>query len=530
MATDSKFEDLNLSKDEIDRFTNALKQEEFRKLFVQYAEEISDPVNKARYEAEIAQLENERGMDVKFVHPEAGYVVKTTVNGEQKLFINVCKNETIGKPSSKKESGADGRSGLVWSIPHSFAPPKEDKDKNGGLCKIVDFVVNPDTYRMAETNTRFKQMLHDTAFDGIERQFDMKLDRKNLKFPKLKYKGMASPTVIRTRKEDGDDKPAAERDPDDVMSGFPYPYGDETTAEKMAKKEWEIRKREAEKEKKKDSPKFSKEEKTSNDYETPKYSIKHRSNFDLQDFREAQDAKTDLKPDTLVISIHLPLLKSAAPIDLDIFEKKLTMQSESPAKYKLDLDLPYLVDENEGSASFDKSKRHLIVTLPVIKPKASTNLTKTVDDSEPATEFVKLGEQTKPLIEVLGSQDSGVDYTLPNYEFSQTDETASFVINVSNIVRESVCKTFMTQAPFGADVKFTTMGSGGFPMHYKLIIRLPQVYTVDLDSCDLRLSEQNAVLVLAKADDSLGDWESCYIGLHTEKLEVRNLAMFSLVW
>ena len=94
MASDKKFEDLNLSKDELDRFSKALKDEEFRKLFVEYAEEISDPVNKARYEAEIAEMENERGMDIKFVHPQPGYVVKTTVNGETKAFINICKKQS----------------------------------------------------------------------------------------------------------------------------------------------------------------------------------------------------------------------------------------------------------------------------------------------------------------------------------------------------------------------------------------------------------------------------------------------------
>jgi dynein assembly factor 2 len=293
-------------------------------------------------------------------------------------------------------------------------------------------------------------------------------------------------------------------------------------------------------------------------YSAPKYTIKHRSNFDLQDFREARDAKTDLIPDSIVIEVHLPLLKSAAPIDLDIFERNLKLQSESPAKYKLDLALPYQVDENEGSASFDKSKRTLTVTLPVIKPKSSPVHQipeKTVDDSGPMVELTKLQDQTRPLNEVLGSQDSGVDVSesredlskatepnvdvnhviaepkavLPTYDISQTDETVSFVIDVKNIVRQSIQKNFLTKAPFnGADLKFCSMGSGGFPMHYQMSIRLPEAYMVDLDCCDLRVSNENAVLVFAKADNSLGDWESIFVGLNPHELEVSVLSSYSI--
>jgi len=50
-----------------------MKDEEFRKLLVEYAKEISDPENKKKYEEEIAEMEKMRGMDVKFVHPEVNY-------------------------------------------------------------------------------------------------------------------------------------------------------------------------------------------------------------------------------------------------------------------------------------------------------------------------------------------------------------------------------------------------------------------------------------------------------------------------
>ena len=54
---------------ELDRIRGAMRKEEFRKLLVEYAEEISNPENKKIYEEEIIRLERERGQDVKFINP-----------------------------------------------------------------------------------------------------------------------------------------------------------------------------------------------------------------------------------------------------------------------------------------------------------------------------------------------------------------------------------------------------------------------------------------------------------------------------
>ena len=76
----------NLSRAEVDRLESALKDETFVKLLTDYARELADPAKKAVYEAEIAQLEAERGYDVSFIHPKPGYVIKV-------IFITVfCSN------------------------------------------------------------------------------------------------------------------------------------------------------------------------------------------------------------------------------------------------------------------------------------------------------------------------------------------------------------------------------------------------------------------------------------------------------
>ena len=553
MDHDKKWEDLNLSNDELKRISEALKKEEFRKLLVEYAEEISDPENRKKYEEEISQLENERGMDVKFVNPEPGYVIKTASDGTCKTFINVCKNEHIEKPKCVKKTGPDGKPGHQWSIPHSFAPVRDDNDKSGSKCKVIDFVVHHDTYRMAESNFQFKKMLHDTAFEGIERQFGMKIDKKNVKLPKLNFKGTPTATVIRTKK---DETSESKLDPDDPLSKVPYPY-DKTNPEPKPP---------ANNPKQNDRVQKTNTE-SSDGYEIPKYSFIHRGFFDIQDFREAPDAKQSTRPKELIVEIQLPLLKSAASVDLDVLPKKINLQSEKPAKYKLSLDLPYEVDEDNGSAKFDKSKHKLVVTLPVIPPKIESVSFGIDDQSNGAStdDIMDLKMPSdgpvdgKPLIEVIASKENGVDepsvdaagdckadesvpaepltngthqpglatqkpkyYAFPAYDYLQDDEAVTIILDVKNAVRESIDKHFIVHDSkcIGLDIKMMSMGTGGFPMHYQCAVRFDSTCIVDAEHSYVDVGPHNVVVTLLKADSCLGHWDTFRIGSQEEHLQV----------
>ena len=559
-----KLEGLNVTTDELERIGKALKDKEFRKLFSEYAEEISDPENRKLYEAEIQQLERENGMDIKFINPEPGYVLKTSVDGNTKAFINVCKNDNVGKPSSKKEKGPNGHYGMAWSIPHSFAPPREDMDKNGQKCRVFDFVIHPDTYRMSESNARFKKMINDTAMDGIERQFNMKVDRKNVKYPKIKFKGTVSPTVVRTKMEGA--KPV-ERPADDFLNKIPYPYDDIPTEEKTKMREKKMEEQQAK----------SSTQKAPDDndgYTRPVFSIKHRCEVDMQDFRDAADAKPSTRPKELVIEISLPLLKSAASVSLDIFEKSLKLECSKPAKYRLDLDLPYPVDESEGSAKFNKSKHCLTVTLPVVPavipqlPFSSSPASQQGDSlSQPPNGDISQTED-RPLIEVISSQDvnettpvahmavdssshavsdpdknnstckefhskswplsdNHIPRDFPQYDYHQDDEMVSFVLHVKNISRDSIEKSFSSDHTC-CHVRFSSIGSGCFPVQYSFYVAFPEPCRMEAAQCRVDVSEMNAVLVVVKQDESIGLWDSFSAGLGAEQLEVRKFSVCHL--
>uniref|UniRef100_A0A3B3QNQ7 Protein kintoun n=1 Tax=Paramormyrops kingsleyae TaxID=1676925 RepID=A0A3B3QNQ7_9TELE len=362
MDTNSKLEDLNLTPEEIDRFSNAFKDDNFRELLREYAEEILDPENKKRYEEEITLMEKERGMDIKFVHPNPGRVLKTSLDGKQKCFINVCSNELIAKPECKVGNGADGRVGQHWSLPYSVTPGRPDMDSKGKYM-IYDVVFHPDTLYIAGKNKRFMKLVDSTAIQGVQNQFSVKLDETNVKVLNMKYKGVPNPSVIR---KPIPGQPAKQTDADDPLR-FPYPY-DCTQGE---------------------SRKPTKPTKPASDPDLPKkptiprHTVKYRSYIDLQDYRCSRDSAPGPRPREMLITIDLPLLKSAGDADLTVTERRLLLESRQPA-YRLELPLSYPVDENKGEAKFNKLKGQLTVTLAVLPLK--TPLMNVVDLSvQPAS-------------------------------------------------------------------------------------------------------------------------------------------------
>ena len=285
MATTSKSKNsnINLSKNELNRIENALQDKEFVKLLGDYANELNDPENKKKYEEEIAKLEEERGMSVVFINPKPGYVLKTknTVSGN-KVFINICSDDNIAKPTSKVEKVA-GSQGLQWSIPYSQSQPREDVDKGGDKCMVYDVIFHHDALYLAGKDLRLRGLVHNTALDALESAYKVQCDRNNLRFPKMKFKGVFRPTVIRKPLEEADVKENT------------LPVGQQPTMEEIL-------------------PEISRLK-----VNTPEYSVKYRQHTDLQDCAIRQQTEVgSVRPKEMVVSIKLPLLESAAGVDLDV--------------------------------------------------------------------------------------------------------------------------------------------------------------------------------------------------------------------
>lgn len=341
-------EQLDITTEEFNRFGEAFKSNEFRNLFFDYCKEISDPVNRQKYENELKKLESERGVEAKFVNPEVGFVIKTSVDGQQKAFINVAKCDQIDKPSS--ERGCDnktGRPGLNWHIPYVQSKPKNDFDKKNVPCVVYDVVFHPDTLHLAEKNVLFKKLVVDTACDAVQKSHRVKLDLNNLKYPRLGYKGHPRPMII--RRKVGPSKIDEQNDP--LAKIYPSMKSHDVAATTNDAK----------------NVKANSERLT---YAMPKYEIIHRRDIDMSEMTNEFDAKINVTiPKELVVRIYLPLLKAAKDLTLDVHSKSISLISEQPAKYKLELSLPFEVDKVNGKAQFNSDSRKLEIILPVVRVK-----------------------------------------------------------------------------------------------------------------------------------------------------------------
>lgn len=363
----SALEDMDLSGEEVQRLTSAFQDPEFRRMFSEYAAEITDPENRRRYEEEITALERERGVEVRFVHPEPGHVLRTSLDGEHRCFVNVCSNSLVGLPSSRPGHGRGGTAaGSHWSLPYSLAPGRQYAGRNGARYTVYDVVFHPKALALARSHERFREMLDTTALEAVEQQFGVKLDRRNAKTLKIKYKGTPEAAVLRTPLPGG--VPAQpEEEPPGLLPDPPYPYRYPAAAESTAH-----------------SPASPAPEAVQRPEPTePRCSVVQRHHVDLQDYRCSRDAAPSTVPHELVVTIELPLLRSAERAELEVKGKLLCLDSRNP-DYRLRLSLPYPVDDGRGKAQYNKARRQLVVTLPVALAAARQDLPATPE--EPADE------------------------------------------------------------------------------------------------------------------------------------------------
>ncbi|XP_050344995.1 protein kintoun [Nymphalis io] len=486
-------EESSLTRADLEAIQDAMKNKKFRDLLSEYCDEVRDPANQAIYQKEMTQLEKERGYDVTFINPKGGYVIKTSVAGERKAFINICSNENVDKPSCTVQE-RNGQKGMNWQLPYTIIPPREDFNHKRERCIIYDVVFHPDTLRMAEVNKRFRELVNNTAFDGLQKTYGIHFDSNNCRFPKACYKGMTTPAVI--RKEDPNYKPPTDEEnqeltPEVLEKLYPQHIYQENKEHLQENVTYNIQHRKKAKNSKKEFTHSS-----DKGYTVPKYVIKQQQNVDFQDFTYHKDSKQySAIPSNLTIEINLPLLSSTKDCVLDVREKNLTLISEKPAKYKLNLDLPYSVNDECGNATFDKSKHMLIVSLPVIRKKLSSNkITCQKSDSgveseensnsdeessrkNNLVEEITLTSENPDLSSIQEKETSpivdeefllsNIGYTFPSYTYNALDDIVAFTFHVKNTETDSVKVKNVENKVY---IKFTSIGSGFVPIHYAAFI------------------------------------------------------------
>ncbi|KAJ3207672.1 Protein kintoun [Clydaea vesicula] len=351
---------LNIKKEELEKFNEAMKSEEFRSMFMDYVKEISDPKNKSLYEEELSKLEKDQyGNNVTFIKPNSNYVVKTVDKKTSiKHFINICEANNIKEATSVKSSG-----GHNWSIPYSLSKGRDDVDKSGKKCMVFDVIFHTSTLKKIESIKNFKSLINETAIDGVNKSFKLNLDTFNYTLPNLKSKGVPAMTMAKQKKPENN---TVEPEKKDLINGQGG-NNKKPLIEEILKK--------------------NKNNLISTSTETePKYQILHQNKIkDYTNFTNTREKHVGARPDSLLIKIDLPNVLSIKEIQLETLEKSLFLKVKD--KYKLDLDLPFSCDYEKGVAKLAINKKQLIVELPCI-PLDYTNIKKLSDvDSTENTEL-----------------------------------------------------------------------------------------------------------------------------------------------
>ncbi|CAG9585597.1 unnamed protein product [Danaus chrysippus] len=504
-------EEPNFTRADLEAIQDAMKSKKFRELLNEYCDEVRDPANQAIYQKEMTQLEKERGYDVTFINPKGSYVIKTSVAGDRKAFINICSNENVEKPSCRVQE-INGQKGMNWQLPYTLIPPREDFDHNKQRCVIYDVVFHPDTLRMAEVNKKFRELVNKSAFDGLQKTYNIHLDSNNCRFPKSYYKGMSTAAVI--RKEDPNFKPVTDEENEELSEEVINKlYPQHLYPDKKEPQEVNTNKTIKEHRKKAKNCHKDYSHASENGYTVPKYVIKQQKNVDMQEFTNSRDCKHySAIPSHIVVEINMPLISSTQDCSLDVREKRLSLISEKPAKYKLELELPYPVDSDCGNARFDKSKHTLTVTLPVIrKSLSSTSLSLKGDsgvesedtsnsDEECKTNLVEeisstpseptMSKSLSPIDET-GFLDSSIGYTLPPYTYNALDDILAFTFHVKNTEPDSVKVKHDKNSVY---IKFSSLGSGFVPLHYAALIVFKD--EINLENVSGEAWDNNVILQL----------------------------------
>eukprot|EP00127_Corallochytrium_limacisporum_P007451 Clim_evm54s251 gene=Clim_evmTU54s251 len=422
----------DITAEELNRFNDSMKQDEFKKMFFEYVKEMQDPDVRVQREAEICKVEAEAGNSVGFITPTPGFVFKLRNSNGEKVFVNVGHHTNVDPPVTRKVE-QEGKSGYVWDIPNivnrvsqsSKKGGREDKDKDGNNCRVYDVVFNPLTLNVVGGVLK-REDLVDTCIDTLNRHFpECGLVSKDIKYPRMKYKGdppriMAralemSPMMANMGKklEEEAVKVEMERRAGDGVEGA---GGKETNVSIEAIKDIDLehstsgkdvlsslrnevqsmqlasRMQEVEKEQTARAEALAKRELAIEDgYMRPVYSLKYGQNVEYADYWEHKESGTGTtkRPSSITVQIGLPGTTSSRGLDVDVDEDNqiltVTHIGNPKQRYMLKLKLAYPVNEEKAEAQYEKSTAVLSIVLPVVQKRLveEVGIAQTHTDSAP---------------------------------------------------------------------------------------------------------------------------------------------------
>ncbi|XP_076445788.1 PIH1 domain-containing protein 1-like [Babylonia areolata] len=273
------------------------------------------------------------GVPVTRITPTPGFCVKLKSAGDEKIFFNICQSDKV--PPTKdltddellKILESDDMS--QFRIPMCIGEPHAELDKSGGGCTVYDVIVHTDFIKKLQTNNLFQTFFLSIVCEGIEEKYEAELKREWVVLKNRRCVGQLQEQTVRTKS-----KPV-------IMD---MDHRTEAATSSEMDNQWktsgliqEVKESERKEIEKKQAPE-------------PKFSL----------VKEPAEGH----PEFLVAEIHLPLVKTAQAVSLDVGEDRILLETRSNV-YHLDIYLPYNLVQEEVGAQFDRSTKILTLTMPV---------------------------------------------------------------------------------------------------------------------------------------------------------------------
>lgn len=260
----------------------------------------------------------EEQMLTKIVKPEPGFCVKTKDDQGQKVFINVCSSKELPPPKDISEteliSLLESEDPGLYKIPMSLGNPHPVQDKGGKPSTAFDVVINTEFYDKVQSSLMFKTFMITVSMDGLEDKHKINLDRNDWTVLKnKKYFGEMAEVTIKQK-----GAPLITE-----LSHVQKPERKFTEANTVA---------------------------TKTKLQVPKFTL-------YKGFSETHEK-------SLFAEIHLPNVKTASCITLDIGEDRIVLAASD--KYKLDIFLPVDINPDSTVATYHKHNQVLNLTISIL--------------------------------------------------------------------------------------------------------------------------------------------------------------------
>ncbi|KAL8594170.1 hypothetical protein ACOMHN_018110 [Nucella lapillus] len=273
------------------------------------------------------------GVPVTRITPTPGFCVKMKTAGQEKVFINVCQSDKVPPTKDLRDDELlkilESDDMAQFRIPMCLGDPHAELDKSGGGCTVYDIIVHTDFIKKLQTNDLFQTFFLTISCEGIEEKYKTQLKREWVILKNRRCIGNLQEQTVRTKSKpvimDMDDSSRA-----DAPSAM-------DTGRKTTGLIQEVDESDRQEIEKKRAPE-------------PKFSI-------LKEPAEGH-------PEFLVAEIHLPQVKMAQTVSLDVGEDRILLQTRSNI-YHLDVYLPYNLVQEEVGAQFDRCTKILTLTMPV---------------------------------------------------------------------------------------------------------------------------------------------------------------------